>query len=96
MKSKNSVEIKIHHKLKIERNYHHDIIQGRKTFEIRKNDRGFGIGDVVLLRRYENNQYTGDNTLVEITYITDYEQKEGYVVFGFNVLIGIFGGFTDE
>lgn len=29
------------HALKIDPNYFDDVVQGRKTFEIRKNDRGF-------------------------------------------------------
>ena len=53
-----------------------------KTFEIRKNDRNFKVGDRLML--YEINsktkQKTGRVLEVQVTYITDYAQKEDYVV----------------
>ncbi|EOL9688637.1 ASCH/PUA domain-containing protein [Listeria monocytogenes] len=69
------------HKLKILPEYFRDIAKGRKTFEIRKNDRDFQVGDTLILQEWEG-EYTGYEVPVEVTYITDYEQKEGYVVMG--------------
>lgn len=72
------------HQLKTWPEYFEETWSGRKTFEIRKNDRNYKVGDEVLLREYDPkaNKYT-DRTLVGvISYVTDYEQKEGYVVFG--------------
>lgn len=69
--------MKRHHNLKIETQYLHDIIYDVKQFEIRKNDRCFQVGDHVCVsdgERYAN---------LVIKYITDYEQKDGYIVFGF-------------
>jgi len=47
-----------------------------KTFDYRKNDRDFKIGDLVLLKEYDpdeemGNEYTGQRFLCEITYIID-------------------------
>lgn len=78
--------IKRHH-LKILPEYFDSVTNGEKTFEIRKNDRDFQIGDEVYLKEWTpSDGYTGGKALVRITYITDYEQKEGYVVFAFFLL----------
>mgnify|MGYP003016307113 CR=1 FL=1 len=74
---------KLEHKLKIQQKYFEPVIQGKKRFEIRKNDRNFKVGDIVVLEEIdENNAYTGDSFKTKITFITDYQQKNGYVVFG--------------
>ncbi|MBC9809525.1 DUF3850 domain-containing protein [Carnobacterium maltaromaticum] len=45
----------------------------RKTFEIRKNNRDFQVGDRVLLKEYVNGEYTGRSIMFKITYLTNYE-----------------------
>lgn len=69
------------HELKIAPCYYEEDIACRKTFEIRKNDRDFQVGDRVLLQEYLDGEYTGRSVMFKITYLTDYEQKEGYCVF---------------
>lgn len=70
------------HDLKILPEYFNAVNSGIKTFEIRKNDRKFQIGDTLILREIFNNskEYTGRMLRKEVTYITDYEQKEGCIV----------------
>lgn len=68
--------------LKIEPKYFEAQEKGNKNFEIRKNDRGYQVGDLLFLHEYENNQYTGRLLVRKVTYITSYKQKEGYVVLG--------------
>lgn len=70
------------HILKTWCEYYKHILDGSKLFEIRKNDRGFKVGDVLVLQEYDKDkkQFTGEMVSKIITYITDYEQKEGYVV----------------
>ncbi|CAM5579077.1 Domain of Uncharacterised Function with PDB structure [Niallia circulans] len=72
------------HELKIEPQYYSAVLAGVKTFEIRRNDRDFKIGDEILLTEFvpEENRYTNRELLKQITYITDYAQKDGYVVMG--------------
>ncbi|MDG3374527.1 ASCH/PUA domain-containing protein [Enterococcus thailandicus] len=70
------------HELKILPEFFEAVTSGRKQFEIRKNDRDFKIGDVLHLREWADGNYTGDSYKAEITYITDYAQKDGYVVLG--------------
>lgn len=76
------------HELKILSEYFWDIAEGRKTFEIRKNDRNFQVGDYLILKEFKEEKHTGWKITVEVTYITDYEQKENYVVMGINSLKG--------
>ena len=40
------------HKLKLNAAYYDDSASGIKTFEIRKNDRDFKVGDILELREY--------------------------------------------
>jgi len=70
------------HELKILPEYFEAVKNGRKQFEIRKNDRDYKIGDVLHLREWTGENYTGDSYKAEITYITDYAQKDGFVVLG--------------
>lgn len=71
------------HTLKIQSRYFKDVVSGLKTFEIRKNDRDYEVGDTLELEEIDSNfEYTGEDCYVEVTYITDYAQQEGYVVMG--------------
>ncbi|MGE1142713.1 DUF3850 domain-containing protein [Bacillus pumilus] len=76
------------HNLKINREFFNPVLEQTKTFEIRKNDRGFCVGDTVILNEWDNqtNQYTGRKVKIKITYMTDFEQKNNYVVFSFIML----------
>lgn len=50
--------------------------RGTKQFEVRKNDRGFKVGDSLLLREWIEKtdgikgHYTGREILTEVTYLT--------------------------
>ncbi len=70
---------RIHH-LKILPEYFSAVVSGDKCFEIRRNDRGYKVGDILRLNEYQDGKYTGRFHVVEITYITDYAQQDGYVV----------------
>lgn len=69
------------HELKTRPQYFKVSWAGAKPFEIRKNDRGFEEHDEVVLQEYDG-QYTGREIHGFITYVTGFEQKKGYVVFG--------------
>ncbi|HAP4176890.1 TPA: DUF3850 domain-containing protein [Enterococcus faecalis] len=68
--------------MKILPEYFTAVASGIKRFEIRKNDRGYNVGDILRLNEYENGKYTGNVHVVEITYITDYAQQDNFVVLG--------------
>lgn len=73
------------HDLKILPEYFNDVWEGKKTFEIRKNDRDYQVGDFLVLKEWEGEEYTGSAIVVEVTYIFDDAKyvKEGYVILGF-------------
>lgn len=52
------------HDLKILPAYFDDVAKGRKTFELRFDDRGYFEGDLLLLREWENGAYTGRRVVV--------------------------------
>lgn len=58
------------------------IFDGTKTFEIRKNDRQFCVGDTLHLQEWdpETERFTGRSCMCRVTYITDEFQLDGYVV----------------
>ena len=73
----------MHHNLKIEPAYYEAVESDDKTFEIRFNDRGFQKGDTVTLTKYSPGHYFGGQLIdVVITYVTTYQQRDGWVVFG--------------
>ena len=82
------------HNLKIKPQYFKDVVSGDKTFEVRKNDRDFEVGDAIFLGEYENGRYTGITAYVKITYILDNPEycKEGYVILGIKLYSDYFGG----
>ena len=57
------------HELKINPIYFSELEQGHKTFELRKNDRNFEVGDQLVLSEYEgikNPHYTGYEVYAKI------------------------------
>ena len=80
------------YEVKILPKYFERILRGEKKFELRKNDRDFQVGDVVILNEFDNvnNKYTGRILNVEITYIlkdcSEYGLMDGYCIFGFVII----------
>ena len=80
------------HQLKILPAHFESIISGDKRFEIRDNtERGFQKGDEVELLEFERKagpigKHSGRTALVTLTYVSNFNQKEGFVVFGFNLV----------
>jgi ASC-1-like (ASCH) protein len=76
------MRIPMKHRLKIWPEYFEAVLSGKKTFEIRKNDRDYQVSDLLLLQEYnpKTNEYTGRELLVEVTYITDFGQPDNQVV----------------
>lgn len=81
------------HELKIWPTFFEQVLAGSKPFEIRKNDRGFEIGDTLKLCEWDpdKKEHTGRFCFRRVTCITDGKAidakdegvlKEGYVVLG--------------
>jgi hypothetical protein len=62
--------LKYHH-LKTWPVYFQAVVTGEKTFEIRKDDRDFKVGDILMLHEWdpETKEYTGRSTRKRVTYI---------------------------
>jgi Domain of unknown function (DUF3850) len=69
--------------------FYEEIITGRKSFEVRKNDRGFACGDILVLQEWEpptkfsQGGYTGRQTSRRVDYLLPGGQfgvEPGYVV----------------
>lgn len=61
------------HELKIYPKYFEAILDGKKTFEIRKDDRDFQVGDSIVLKEWDNIKYSGR----EIQAIIKYKRNAG-------------------
>lgn len=78
--------MKIKHELKIFPLHFIDAALGAKKASVRKNDRNYKEGDIVLFNEYlpREGYYTGRFLLAEITNICDYEGiTDGYIMFSF-------------
>ena len=69
------------HELKTWPKYFWAVVNHDKTFEVRKNDRNFHVGDRLDLLEYDpdTDMYTGLAVLVYVTYICPLPLLDGYV-----------------
>lgn len=58
------------HELKVWPEYFQAIIDNKKKFELRKNDRGFQVGDTLVLKEFEpgGSKFSGREAEVKVTY----------------------------
>ena len=74
------------HELKTWPEYYNAVWDGVKTFEVRKDDRNYQVGDTLHLREYDpiREEYTGSAHYQRITYILRDNNfvKDGHVIMG--------------
>ncbi|PVM93237.1 hypothetical protein DDF62_01410 [Caulobacter radicis] len=80
------------HELKTWPQYFAAVRSGKKRFEIRRNDREFKVGDVLVLREFDPEQdvYTGQVEERQITFLLseeDYGVIHGFVAIGFGDVV---------
>lgn len=72
------------HELKIAPIYFQDVWDGRKKAELRKDDRGFSVGDELILREWDGERYTGSGLCVRVTHILrncpEYGLADGFCI----------------
>ena len=59
------------HELKTWPEYFHAVVDGTKTFDIRRNDRDYKVGDVLVFKEWDKTrkEYTGRSHVSQITYL---------------------------
>lgn len=82
------------HDLKTWPVYFDAIVTGRKRFELRKNDRVFSEGDILVLREWDplRMHYTGRSARCKVLYMVENREfpeavGEGYCVMSIQVLV---------
>ena len=72
------------HDVKLGATFFDDVKTGRKTFELRKNDRGYKEGDTIVLHEYKDGATTGRTITKKIVYmLEDFTGLEdGYCILG--------------
>lgn len=75
------------HRIKLASNYYDDVATGKKTFELRKNDRGYREGHKLELLEFAEGRHTGRVIRADIVYmLEDYTGLEdGYCILGIRV-----------
>ena len=78
------------HRLKTWPEFFAAVRSGVKTFELRRDDRGFEIGDQLFLEEFNpaNNKYTGNIETRDVSYVArnlpeEFGLKTGYGILGF-------------
>lgn len=84
--SDNKPDHKIH-EIKIAAMYYEDVVSGKKSFELRKNDRGYKQGDKLIMLEFKDGKHTGRIVNADIVYmLEDYTGLvEGYCILGIQV-----------
>lgn len=76
------------HKLKINSEFFGAVVSGHKKAEMRRDDRGFSIGDSLVLREVKDGNETGNLAQGTITHIlrnTEYGIEPGYAMLSFEL-----------
>lgn len=81
--------MKVVHELKTLQPYFTEVASGNKTFEVRKNDRNFKVGDILKLMEFDQVEgLTGRAITAKVSYMLDDSKycKKGYVVLGMHII----------
>lgn len=72
------------HRLKTLPEYFEAVAAGRKTFEVRRDDRRFAEGDTLLLEEWDGSKYTGRTVRVSVSYVLRHSVycRGGYCIMG--------------
>ena len=80
------------HELKAWPEYFEPMLNGRKSFDARRNDRDFQEGDWLLIREFipeGEGEYTGREFITRVTYVLEasplYGLQEGFVILGISL-----------
>jgi len=64
--------------------YFDQVICGKKTFELRKDENSVQAGDILVLREWDGEKYTGREVVTEVTYVLrnvpEYGLMDGFCI----------------
>lgn len=67
--------------------YFDDVLEGRKLFELRKDEDDIQVGDFLILNEWDGYKYTGRSLKFTVIYVLrnvpEYGLKDGYCIIGF-------------
>lgn len=90
------------HELKINPKFFDDIVYHGKSFEVRKNDRNFKRGDMLVLKNWtKENGYTGEIILCYVGYVLTHKDfpegiSDGYAILSLNNITKYFDRWLAE
>lgn len=71
--------------------YYKAVYTGKKTFELRKDDADYQVGDTLVLREWTGTKYTGHSCECRITYILRNAERfglqEGYCILSISPIV---------
>jgi hypothetical protein len=74
------------HTLKTWQPFWDDVFEGHKTFEVRRDDRGYKVGDLLVLQEWADDRHLGGTCFRVIAYVlrdgAQFGVREGHVVLG--------------
>lgn len=89
------------HELKIQSNCFEEVVLGNKRAEVRRDDRNFKVGDILILKEVfycrETVVATGREVSVEVTHKTEggkFGIKSGFCVLSFKILRSFEGSYS--
>ena len=75
------------HNIRLAKTYFNDVASGKKSFELRKNDRGYKVGDMLEMLEFADGRNTGRIIQAEVTYMLEGYTglEEGYCILGISI-----------
>lgn len=72
------------HQIRLASMYFDDVVSGKKSFELRKNDRGYKEGDFLEMMEFKDGKNTGRTVRVLVTYLLENYTglEDGYCIMG--------------
>ena len=74
------------HEIKSLPEFFEEVRKGEKVFELRKNDRDYRVGDLLILKEWDGKRYTGRQNTRIVNYVFhgtgEYGLEKGYCILG--------------
>jgi hypothetical protein len=76
------------HVIRLATMYYDDVASGKKSFELRKNDRDYKVGDILDLMEFAEGRCTGRTVKADIVYVLENYSglQEGYCILGIKIV----------